>query len=140
MKDMPMTVTFCCMQFWITHTKNVCDFEGTRELVTREYQVAFELYHNSIRLSKAFDMVPHQRLLTKSTHFGIQGDTHRWIRSWLTLCTCVVADGEASDIVRAKSRVSQGTVLGPLMFLLYINNISENLTSHSRLFALCIDL
>ena len=36
---MPVTVTFCCMQFWITRTKNVCEFEGTRELVTRENQV-----------------------------------------------------------------------------------------------------
>ena len=41
---MPVTVTFRCMQFWITHTKNACDFEGTRMLVDREYQVAFELY------------------------------------------------------------------------------------------------
>ena len=45
MKGMPVTVTFCCVQFWITRTKNARDFEGTRELVAREYQVAFELYH-----------------------------------------------------------------------------------------------
>ena len=86
--------------------------------------------------SEAFDMVPHQRLLTNLAHYGIQGDAHRRIRSWLTLCTQrVVVDGEASDFVRVKSGVPQGTVLGPLMFLLYINNISENLTSHIRLFA-----
>ena len=40
--------------------------------------------------SKVFDMVPHQRLLTKLAHYGIQGDAHRWIRSWLntmhTIC------------------------------------------------------
>ena len=50
---------------------------------------------------------------------------------------CVVVDGEASDFVIVMSGVPQGTVLGPLMFLLYINNISENLTSHiiSKLFA-----
>ena len=47
----------------------------------------------------------------------------------------VIVDGEASDFVRVMSGVSQGTVLGPLMFLLYVNNISENLTSHVRLFA-----
>ena len=76
--------------------------------------------------SKAFDTVPHQRLLTKLAHYGIQGDAHRWIRSWLTLCTqYVVVDGEASDFVRVTSGVPQGTVLGPLMLLSYINYISE---------------
>ena len=89
-----------------------------------------------LHFSKAFDKVPHQRLLTKLAHYGIQGDAHRWIRSWLILHTQrVVVDGEASDFVRVKSGVPQGTVLGPLMFLLYINDINEKLTSHIRLFA-----
>ena len=47
----------------------------------------------------------------------------------------IVIDGEASDFVRVKSGVPQGTVLGPLMVLLYFNDISENLTSHISLFA-----
>ena len=86
--------------------------------------------------SKAFDTVPHQSLLTKLAHYGIQGDAHKWIRSWLTLrLQRVVVDGEASDFVRVKSGVPQGTVLRPVMFLLYINDISENLTFHIRLFA-----
>ena len=63
-------------------------------------------------------------------------DHDRWIRSWLTLRTKRVAvDGEASDFIRVKSGVPQGTELGPLMYLLHIKNISENLTSHIRLFA-----
>ena len=69
-------------------------------------------------------------------HYGIEGDTYRWILSWLTLCTQhVLVDGEASDFVRVKFGIPQGTVLGPLMFLLYINDISKNLTSHIKLFA-----
>ena len=77
-------------------------------------------------------MVPHQCLLTKLAHCGVQGDANRWNYSWLTLHTqCVVVDGEASDFVRVKSGVPQGTVLGPVMFLLYINDISEHLTSHT---------
>ena len=50
-----------------------------------------------------------------------------------TLGLRVVVDREASDFVQVMSGVPKGTVLGPLMFLLYINNISENLTSHIRL-------
>ena len=45
-KGMPVTVTFCYVQFWITRTKNLCHFEGTRELVASEHQVTFELYRS----------------------------------------------------------------------------------------------
>ena len=40
--------------------------------------------------SEVIDTVPHQRLLTKLAHYRIQGDAHRWIHSWLTLCTRVL--------------------------------------------------
>ena len=46
-----------------------------------------------------------------------------------------IVDGESSEFIRVMSGVPQGTLLGPLMFLLYINDISNNLTSHIRLFA-----
>ena len=81
--------------------------------------------------SEAFDTIPHQCLLIKLEHYGIQGDIHRWINSCLSQRTQrVVVDGESSEFIRVMSGVLQGTVLGPLMFLLYINNISNNLTSH----------
>ena len=70
--------------------------------------------------SKAFDTVPHQCLLTKLEHNGIQGDIHRWINSWLSQCTQHVVDGQSSKFIRVMSGVPQDTVLEPLMFLLYI--------------------
>lgn len=86
--------------------------------------------------SKAFDTVPHQRLCSKLEHYGIRGGIHRWIKTWLTeRKQCVVVDGEQSEHCRVKSGVPQGTVLGPLMFLLYINDIGENINSKLRLFA-----
>ena len=86
--------------------------------------------------SKAFDKVPHQRLLSKLNHYEIQGKTLAWINSWLTeRFQRVVVDGEASSFVKVTSGVPQGTVLGPLMFLLFINEIHENLDSTLRLFA-----
>ena len=59
-----------------------------------------------------------------------------WINSWLTeRFQGVVVDGEASSFVKVTLGVPQGTVLGPLIFLLFINDIHENLDSTLRLFA-----
>ena len=86
--------------------------------------------------SKAFDTVPHTRLLRKLDHCGVRGNIHGWLESWLTTREQkVLVDGEKSRLVKIKSGVPQGTVLRPLMFLLYINNIGENIGSSVRLFA-----
>ena len=59
-----------------------------------------------------------------------------WISSWLLKRQQrVTVDGETSGATPVKSGVPQGTVLGPLMFLVYINDINEGVTSSVRLFA-----
>ena len=86
--------------------------------------------------SKAFDTVPHQCLLTKLDHIGIRGDLLTWIKGFLTnRRQHVVCDGAASDWVKVISGVPQGSILGPLFFLIYINDIGEGLSSQTRLFA-----
>ena len=86
--------------------------------------------------AKAFDKVPHRRLLYKLEYYGIRGSTHKWISSWLSeRSQKVVLDGQASDPVPILSCVPQGSVLGPVLFLIFINDLPENIRSSVLLFA-----
>ena len=88
--------------------------------------------------SKAFDTVPHQRMINKMEHYGIKGNIHRWVSSWLTQQhQRVCVDGEESSNKPVRSGIPQGTVLGPLCFLVYINDMEKSIsrTSTLRLFA-----
>ena len=86
--------------------------------------------------SKAFDKVAHHRLLAKLENYGVRGSLHKWIASFLLdRKQRVVVDGKNSDWVKVDSGVPQGTVLGPILFLAFINDLPSAVKSSVRLFA-----
>ena len=86
--------------------------------------------------AKAFDKVPHRRLLYKYDYYGIRGSSHKWISSWLSeRSKIVVLDGQASDPVPVLSGVPQGSVFWLVLFLIFINDPPDNIRSSVRLFA-----
>ena len=86
--------------------------------------------------AKAFDRVNHSLLVHKLEYYGIQDRVNHWIESFLCDRTqSVVVEGESSSAIQVRSGVPQGSVVGPCLFLLYINDLPNRVSSISKLFA-----
>ena len=112
------------------------------QLLTSTHDWASTLQHRGqsdailLDFSKAFDTVPHLRLSAKLSYYGIRGPTLSWIQSFLngrTQAVCV--NGTSSLLEDVTSGVPQGSVLGPALFLIYINDIQDHIQSKLTLFA-----
>ena len=87
-------------------------------------------------LQKAFDSVPHQRLILKLERLGITGNLLRWIKNFLSeRKQRVVLNGISSDWTDVISGVPQGSVLGPILFILYVNDLPDKVKSYCKIFA-----
>ena len=85
--------------------------------------------------AKAFDTVPHKRLLAKRSGYGIGGKLLKWIAAFLEgRRQRVIVNGSKSSCTRVTSGIPQGRVLGPLLFVCYVNDMPENITSTAYMF------
>ena len=96
------------------------------ELVTKTVDDGNPVDAVYLDFSKAFDRVPHQRLLTKLRSHGIGESTAAWIEAWLSDRQQRVVNGAQSEWSGVKSGVPKGSVLGPII---YINDIDKDILS-----------
>ena len=85
---------------------------------------------------KAFDSVPHRRLLKKLEAYGIQGNILKWVESFLTgRKQKVVFNGKSSPWEEVLSGIPQGSVLGPILFIIFINDLPDVVEGQVKIFA-----
>ena len=85
---------------------------------------------------KAFDQLPHQRLLSKLASCGIAGNIIKWIADFLSnRCQKVRVGNCYSSKADVLSGIPQGSILGPILFTMFINDLPENISSQCKIFA-----
>ena len=112
----------------------------TLDDLARAYNQKHQVGIGVLDFSCALDTVPHRKLLKKLSHYGITSPIHSWIESFLCHCHMwVTVECASSSTTEVDSGVHQGTVLGPLLFLVFINDLPQQVSAGTTIWLFADD-
>ena len=103
---------------------------------SKYYDESKQIDNIYLDIKKAFDTIPHDRLLLKLKRYGFDGQLLNWVKDFLSgRRQRVMLNGKCSGWKKVTSGVPQGSVLGPILFIIYVNDIPDSLQHFCKIFA-----